>query len=55
MKTIDVLKDALRKSPGRAREIIAKSVESEDVTETESADLVDLAVELGAIKRDDLL
>lgn len=55
MKTIDVLKDTLRAAPDRAREIIARAVEAEDVTEAESAELVALAVELGAINKDDLL
>ena len=55
MKTIDVLKDALRASPDRAHEIIARAAEAEDVTEAECAELVALAVEMGAIKRDDLL
>lgn len=55
MKTIDVLKDALTARPDRAHELIARAVEAEDVTEAESAELVALAVELGAIKRDDLL
>lgn len=54
MKTIDVLKDALRARPDRAHEIIARSVEAEDVTEDEAAELVELAVELGAISKEDL-
>lgn len=55
MKTIDILKDALTASPDRARELIARAVEAEDVTEAEADELVDLAVELGAIKERDLL
>ena len=55
MKTIDVLKEALTSNPGRANELIARAVESEDVTEAEAAELVSLAVELGAISKQDLL
>lgn len=55
MKTIDVLKDALRASPDRARAFIARAVEDDNVTEEECAELVALAVELGAIKKEDLL
>ena len=54
MKTIDVLKDALRARPDRVHEIIARSVEAEDVTEDEAAELAELAVELGAISKEDL-
>lgn len=55
MKTIDILKDALTASPDRARELIARAVEAEDVTEAECAELVALALKLGAIKARDLL
>ena len=55
MRPIDTLKDALTASPDRARELIARAVEAEDVTEAEADELVDLAVELGAIKERDLL
>ena len=53
MKTIDILKDALTASPDRARELIARAVEAEDVTEC--TELVALALKLGAIKARDLL
>ena len=55
MRPIDTLKDALTASPDRAHELIARAVEAEDVTEAEADELVDLAVELGAIKERDLL
>lgn len=55
MKAVDVLKDALTSDPGRARELIARSVESENVTNEEADELVRLAIKLGAIKREDLL
>lgn len=55
MKTIDMLKDALRSRPDRAHELIARAVEAEDVTEAEYAELVALALKLGAIKARDLL
>lgn len=55
MKTIDILKDALTASPDRSRELIARAVEAEDVTEAECAELVALALKLGAIKARDLL
>lgn len=40
MKTIDVLKGALRASPDRARTFIARAVEDDNVTEEECAELV---------------
>ena len=55
VKTIDILKDALTASPDRSRELIARAVEAEDVTEAECAELVALALKLGAIKARDLL
>ena len=55
MRHIDTLKDALTASPDRARELIARTVEAEDVTEAECAELVALALKLGAIKARDLL
>lgn len=55
MKTIDILKDALTARPDRARELIAWAVEAEDVTEAVAAELVALAVKLGAIKKRDVL
>lgn len=55
MKTIDILKDALTSRPDRARELIARAVEAEDVTEAECTELVALALKLGAIKARDLL
>ena len=55
MKTIDILKDALRSRPDRAHELIARAVEAEDVTEAECTELVALALKLGAIKARDLL
>lgn len=55
MKTIDMLKDALTARPDRARELIARAVEAEDVTEEEAAELVALALKLGAIKARDLI
>lgn len=55
MKTIDMLKDALRSRPDRAHELIARAAEAEDVTEAECAELVALALKLGAIKARDLL
>ena len=53
--TIDILKEALVAHPERARELIARAVEAEDVNEAESAELVALALKLGAIKERDLL
>ena len=55
MKTNETLKDALTASPDRARDLIARTVEAEDVTEAECAELVALALKLGAIKARDLL
>lgn len=55
MKTIDILKDTLRARPDRASELIAWAVEAEDVTEKETAELVALAVKLGAIEAGELL
>lgn len=50
MKTIDALKLALLDDPSRARYLIDVSIEMQGVTENETAELVALAVELGAIK-----
>ena len=55
MCPIDTLKEALTASPDRARELIARAVEAEDVTEAECTELVALALKLGAIKARDLL
>lgn len=55
MKIIDSLKDALVAHPERANELIARAVESENVTEAETAELVTLAMKLGAIQDADLL
>lgn len=49
MKTIEALKTALLSDPTRARYLIDVSIDM-GVTEQETAELVALAVELGAIK-----
>ena len=51
MKTVDILKDAITARSDRARELIARATDAEDVTEAEAAELVALALlRLGAIK-----
>ena len=50
MKTIDALKLALLDDPSRARYLIDVSIDM-GVTEQETAELVALAVEMGAMKK----
>ena len=50
MKTIEALKTALLSDPTRARYLIDVSIDM-GVTEQETAELVALAVELGAMKK----
>lgn len=50
MKTIEALKTALLSDPTRARYLIDVSIDM-GVTERETAELVALAMELGAMKK----